>query len=940
VLNKSNSLQSPFWVTSAIGAGLLASILIFPIRGEAQCRPTSDPMIQDCSPTLDSYSPPIRVNSSTSAFGKILSLAISADGQRLYAGAYSGVWRSDDRGDTWHQLTRPQPAPKKNNVAGALEVPNIFDLVVLPRDDDRKRDDDREKGREKDKEGDTVLAAAATAVPGLLDTLVPDHSKNGIYRSEDSGESWHLVHQFLCPGFNNFPGAEPVGQIAFAPDNPNLVYAAGGCKVAISTDAGRTWADHTLTDGATDGTVWHVAVAPQEGRARGFIRRIYAAGPDQIWFSSNAGNTWLRDKATPPSETCCNFDVLGNFPSEGFQSSSAHILVVEPGHPERVFLTIPGIMNGPAYFFGPVEGIPVPDGTPSDRRVPPFKGPSAGGGTLWLGDYSSFSASKPAADWQKLPGPPAYQGFSTPSGRVYVAVQPLRRTLGTKSYLLFFGDTSHVHVSLGVPAPNNAFDLTSDWHRIDGRNASQSKLDNDLENKLFVHVDPHAIVASKDFSIALKPPEGIPACDNIGVNPCYDLNSVVDPNFPSAGSIWMANDGGVYRCADFHAPSSTDDGQTCVLGDYLSTLAVQSPFAGVALPGRPPALYLGVPDNDNFFTLDGGDHWGDPVTGCGDCGPWFADPAQPNRVVEFNRPQDRPPQPRLLSVSLYINKNGGYPNAGDLSQRHFIPLPPTFNGNPLKGYKPLVLTTQDEQAPADTDFVLIQPSPSPGRLLRTIRLSEISSEEDWNSTDKVFQQGIDFIAGMEQVNVVQASGGHRTPVFYVGDPDFSQRLWRSERSGWRQIVPAQDGSAQVARLFFANPFHPNEIYIIDEGAIKHSRDGGSHWEIDGNLDRAVTEDGRYRYDVTRVSGNSNSGINAVIMGMIFVRGESTRFVIGNAGVFVSTDGRHWDRLLSTRALPGRPAAAYFDPISDPSDRALYVGLNGRGILRISPIPSP
>jgi hypothetical protein len=44
------------------------------------------------------------------------------------------------------------------------------------------------------------------------------------------------------------------------------------------------------------------------------------------------------------------------------------------------------------------------------------------------------------------------------------------------------------------------------------------------------------------------------------------------------------------------------------LGDYLSTLAVQFPFAGVSLAGKKPALYFGVPANDNFFTRDGGDH--------------------------------------------------------------------------------------------------------------------------------------------------------------------------------------------------------------------------------------------------------------------------------------------------------------------------------------------
>jgi hypothetical protein len=197
----------------------------------------------------------------------------------------------------------------------------------------------------------------------------------------------------------------------------------------------------------------------------------------------------------------------------------------------------------------------------------------------------------------------------------------------------------------------------------------------------------------------------------------------------------------------------------------------------------------------------------------------------------------------------------------------------------------------------------------------------------------VFQQAADFTGDMKDVDIVQASGGHNDPAFYVGDPDFSNRLWVGQRvGGWRQIVPAQDGSAQIARRFFANPHDRDEIYIIDQNTIKRSRDRGRHWELDQRLDQVVTENGRYRYEVL--------GTNAVITDMVFVRGELTRFAVGNAGVFVSLDGVRWDRLLSTKALPSRPAAAYFDPISDPSNRALYVGMNGRGLLKISPIPIP
>jgi hypothetical protein len=52
------------------------------------------------------------------------------------------------------------------------------------------------------------------------------------------------------------------------------------------------------------------------------------------------------------------------------------------------------------------------------------------------------------------------------------------------------------------------------------------------------------------------------------------------------------------------------------------------------------------------------------------------------------------------------------------------------------------------------------------------------------------------------------------------------------------------------------------------------------------------------------------------------------------------DGTNWRRLLSTAAFPGHPVAAYFDPISNPDGRALYVAMAGRSILRLSPIPKP
>jgi hypothetical protein len=122
--------------------------------------------------------------------------------------------------------------------------------------------------------------------------------------------------------------------------------------------------------------------------------------------------------------------------------------------------------------------------------------------------------------------------------------------------------------------------------------------------------------------------------------------------------------------------------------------------------------------------------------------------------------------------------------------------------------------------------------------------------------------------------------------------------------------------------------------VLDTGtisAVKRSDDGGATWQVDANLDTAVTEGHRFSY----------TGDFSVLKDILFVREEGrTRFAVGNAGVFATVNGGTWFRLLSTAALPGHPVSAYFDNLSDPCDRALYVGMDGRGIVRLDPIPPP
>ena len=79
----------------------------------------------------------------------------------------------------------------------------------------------------------------------------------------------------------------------------------------------------------------------------------------------------------------------------------------------------------------------------------------------------------------------------------------------------------------------------------------------------------------------------------------------------------------------------------------------------------------------------------------------------------------------------------------------------------------------------------------------------------------------------------------------------------------------------------------------------------------------------------------------VIYDMVFTRSEPcTHFAFGDAGVFATMDGFFWTTLCDAIAVLGRPESGFFDPYTDPFDRASYVEFEGRGILRLGALPGP
>ena len=764
--------------------------------------------------------------------GRILCLAIGANNQRVYAGSYAGVWRSDDVGRTWRQMARPQPGNFDADVPGALHAPHIFDVAVSPGN------------------ADIVLAV------GVRSQFDPP--RNGVYRSADGGASWTLV----------VPGR--AGQVVFAPDDPALVMATLGDRIAISHNAGANWTLHSLNP------VWHVAIGPLE---TGGVRRVYAAGDNTIWRSADGGDHWRMDAgaavvrnsraatsafivsvAGPTAALPAFATATGDVMAPGAQA-----LAIAPDNPEQVFLATQGGTYGPSYFrIGP--NGPVPDGTGCNTTPDRL----AGEGSIWFADFAGFDATR-TAHWEAVPGPPVYSGDTmpggyaiTPSGKVFVVAKAT-----ASGYLLFFADQGSVHVAVGRPM------MTAAWHRIGARDASYDARHGEFYDHTMVHHDPHAIVLTADLDLRLKAPPG--------VSSPYNLNSELDQHL--AGTILVANDGGVQW--------SNDGGESWTPASGLPTLDPIN-IAGVAGLGPHPALYIGCGDNDCFFSTDGGASWRDPSVHLGDADAWFADIAQATRVLQF--------APRGGGLVLFTG--GGYPDA--TGSGRVIPPPASSNassGQVLRGFSPLVRTLTTEPAPSDGDYVFIGKRSDDVRVLfRTKTISNIGSVAHWENPTRAQQVGPPLPTAMQTsgVQIVQAAGGHFNTAFYISD---GKSLWTFDpiAQQWQLLVPGGPSgrSATKARRVFADPFNALLVYILDEDGFRVSFDGGRSWIADTNLTDAMTGGGKL-----------DIALDAIVRDMLFVRSEPfTRFAFGSAGVVCTVDGIEWRALLNSIAMGGCPNPA-------------------------------
>ena len=741
-----------------------------------------------------------------SVSGKALCCALSKDGTRAYLGGNSGIWRSDNGGLTWRHLEWPQPPLGTTVVPGALLVTNVYDLLVSPSNPN------------------IVLAATGR------DARSPD--QGGVWRSANGGATWRRVHRFSRAGV-----VQPATCLAVAPDDPSLIYAAGGVAVAISRDGGLTWTE-TEPQQAPAERVWYVAVGR---RRQGRVRFVYAVG-SRVWYSVNGGSSWRVDaqplRLDPPSDG----------PGQCARSIGIH-----PGNSRALFV---------ATFESEI-------------------------GNVWRGD---FALGSPPV-WRRLaPLPWDFPG-TTPSGTSFV----LPHVAPNGEFYLIASDRRTTQSSVGEPSSS------ADWLRIEDTNC---------------HLDPHGLAVTREFQRQL--PYG--------------------PRPANAGRILLVNDGG--------ANVSGDGAKSWANGRELSSLGIVN-VAVNPLPSGGAAICMGMGDNSGFSSPDDGASWEtqDYVGGDNDCA--FADPMLPSLLVVF--------APRAGRKVFLYKKAGGVPDAAvGTSDRTIIPNPsglpdpndtipagPEFGSSFVSfyhslGYRPLILTMPGEARPDDIDIVTFRYTLSATILLRARRLSAVTDETQWDQAAQAGApvQNVGPPLPTQYMNVVQASGGHASPTYFVADLPATNfrgqsRLWkwRDGMRSWQEITPG----SRILR-FYVNPYNPALIYAVTPAHVLRSDVGGTAWKTDTSLERAATENGAFPF----MSAADGVPGQALIRDMLFdPYRPSVRFAVGPAGVFQTLDGVRWTPLVVATAAATQFNNAAYDFASCP--RALYVATNNRGLLRLRPL---
>ena len=254
-------------------------------------------------------------------------LASGADPDRLYAGASPiGVYRSDDRGESWRLLPDPGIAER---CAGPFK-PRVMRLAQHP------------------ERPDEIYAAMEIA---------------GAMRTTDGGESWqdlsdHLVELSTLPHLSSrivqdvsdAEGMLDGHAITISPADPDSPIIALRMGLFRTRDGGTTWQDMEMGRFSPTTYARDVKVSPHDPNTLYAALSVAAASHDGgVYRSRDAGETWSRfDKV----------QVHGTIMSVGLHTGDPDQVYVAARYQGEVFGTRDGGATWDAISLpGPVQDI-------------------------------------------------------------------------------------------------------------------------------------------------------------------------------------------------------------------------------------------------------------------------------------------------------------------------------------------------------------------------------------------------------------------------------------------------------------------------------------------------------------------------------------------------------------------------------------------------------
>lgn len=218
----------------------------------------------------------------------IVSACFAAKSSQILMAAVSqkGIFRSEDGGKTWSDVSEGLPHRNVERIAAHPENPDVFwvslnaceqknedgtPAVCLPGGIFRTEDGAKtwipcNEGLKLHASNNPNLTArfkAFCVAPSNPDVLyTSDSAWDGakFYRSDDGGKSWRIILQHTMNGVDRpvktaYPSGYGVTVLSVNPKNENEVYGAGAEFILASFDGGGAWVDLTSVP-VNDGTPW------------------------------------------------------------------------------------------------------------------------------------------------------------------------------------------------------------------------------------------------------------------------------------------------------------------------------------------------------------------------------------------------------------------------------------------------------------------------------------------------------------------------------------------------------------------------------------------------------------------------------------------------------------------------------------------------------------